>query len=291
MGTIIFEQESFFRNSIYRNISHDFYANLIGIFGQLWIIVHGDGKEGTDQVAEQILNTIKNSFEKITQREFNPHYTIHQSLELAAQEMQKIGETTTWLANCSVSLALLLITQDQVFMANLGETKIYLLRDNELISLSSNLQVYSEEYRTDEHADLVISRALPSTARKIGLVFEKPEIKERIDLYENDLILLGTKGSYERLTRFSIYTAFENRRLVDGFNYLWGYATNKKSYEDFTMIALRITQGNVERPKKVTKVVSSSMKLPWVLIIFLVAIVLVVLTLLPYFPIININIG
>jgi hypothetical protein len=102
--------------------------------------------------------------------------------------------------------------------------------------------------------------------------------------------MIATKGVFQRVTRQEILRAFKMKNLNDGLTILWESAKNKKSYDDFTMIAIRNNDNEEptqkEKPKpsrqKIDKEEKPGNKNLIFIIIIAVCLIILALTCYPY---------
>ena len=248
-----YEHASFFQRCAYRNIAHDFYGVHFGVFGELYLICKGHGREGIEVISEMAYTTIKKHFDKLGET-YIPVTEMKHALQDASKEILSYTAQRAWLKSYSVSVAFILVCSDGVFFANVGDCQILLLRKGKLTYLTKDNLLYKDLTMIDNNEELAIKGKNPVFNEAIGIVYERPEIIADVELQKNDCVLLATRGVFQRVTRMEILHAFQMKHLADGLSSIWESAQNKKSYDDYTMIALRINKpGSAPAKVKIDK--------------------------------------
>jgi len=254
-----FEHACFFQKSLYRNVNHDFYGVYTGKYGELYIISKGHGREGTEVISQMALNAVLNHFNKL-----DVTYITVTAIKHALQEASKVILSYTaervWFKNYGASIAFVLINKDGVFFTNVGDSKIVLLRKGKLSYITKDNSVYKDLSLVDNNETLAKKSKNHVFFETIGVTYERPEIITEIEVEKNDCFLIATKGVFQRVTRQEILRAFQMNDLKEGLATIWESAQNKKSYDDFTMIAMRLSKPGSKQVKTKTKNINNSQK-------------------------------
>ncbi|MCL1827602.1 MAG: protein phosphatase 2C family protein, partial [Candidatus Cloacimonetes bacterium] len=185
-----------------------------------------------------------------------------------------------------------------MFFGNVGDCKIALLRKGKLEYITKYNNAYKDLSVVDNNEVLAKISKNPVFTEAIGVTCERPEIIADIEIDKNDCFLIATKGVFQRVTRLEIQNAFTMWDLSEGLETVWESAQNKKSYDDFTMIALRLhkpskssnkgkkagKKTNLDSPKNRTKSREPSRRTGIAfLIIFIISLIVLGITAYPYF--------
>jgi len=227
-------------------VNNDFYGVYSGEFGKLYIISRGIGLEGVDTLAHLAVMAIKDYFKNIQTDVYstlgsvglnseteesdsleavniiNSIRNIKQAVLKATSEVLSYISRHDWLSNSGLSLALLLSNSEGVYLAHSGDCRILLIRDKTITNLTEDVFKYQD------------------FGIEIGLTHIEPEIQSNLQFFKNDILLMVTKGVYQRVTNPEMLQIFSGKELISSVKALWDYAKEKKSIEDFTIISLKV---------------------------------------------------
>ena len=226
MSKLKFDEQAFSASAKYQSANKDFYGVFTGQYGRLYIVSRGIGTEGAEIISDLVVIAIKTFFEKLPSQ-YDSSLAIIQAIQVATKEVLSYISSHKWLSNCGAAIAILLSNTTGTCLATAGDCRILLLRRNKITCLCPKIK---ENWAIDTD----------SLVNTIGLTQVDPEIVENVKLYRDDCVLLTTKGVYQRVTRQEIAKALNKKILSEGIKTLWDFAKNKKSNEDFTLIALKI---------------------------------------------------
>ncbi len=184
-----------------RPTNQDYYGTYEGLFGSLFIVCDGmGGHAGGDKASRLTVEEIKESIRHRTHPFTLPAGQIMvDSIERAHQKILDYAETHPEMKGMGTTLVMLLIKDDQYWYACVGDSRIYLKRNNEIIQLTKDHSVVQgmvdagiiTQEQALEHPDRNrITRALGSHSYK-------PDISGPHQLYKNDVFLLCTDGLHQ----------------------------------------------------------------------------------------------
>lgn len=278
LNNIETEYACFSENTRFHKINHDFHCIFEADFGKIYIVSRGIGQDGAEIISHLAVIAIKDFFEKLPGR-YHSVVALKSAIKNATKEVLTYISTHQWLKNCGASVALLLMNNKGVFIAHAGDCRIYLLRANKVFLLTKDHFTYhkiSETYSEKEE-----SYEIPVIYNTIGLTNVEPDIQADFQLYKDDFVFLTTKGVYQRVTRQEMIKAFVNKELTEGLNKLWEFAKNKKCFEDFTLIVLKVVNAPI-RPLELQEIKREKFKLVLNLIFFCISLTYFFVTISPY---------
>jgi serine/threonine protein phosphatase PrpC len=226
----------FSENTRFPKVNRDFSGIYSGRYGKLYIVSRGIGKEGAEIISQLAVVSIKNFFDKMPEK-YNTMVALRLAFVLATKEVLSYISQHNWLSGCSASVGLLLMNTSGTFIAHAGDCRVLLLRKNKLSCLTK------DHFSMKEISDIVNSTEslmVPIISNTVGLSNVEPEIIPDVRLYRDDGVLIMTKGVYQRVTRGEMTTALSIRNITDALKTLWQFAKDKKSADDFTLIAIRV---------------------------------------------------
>lgn len=166
----------------------------------LFAVADGMGGHKAGEVASSIaINVIREYFlENNTKDEFMPPLFIIQSTELSNNRIRSEAELNEeyFGMGTTVTMAVLDKMSNTVYIGNVGDSRAYLLRNNNIKQITTD-HTYVHELLRDGHITIeeakthpkknVITRALGSEDYVHADIFE-------MEFYENDVLLLCTDG-------------------------------------------------------------------------------------------------
>jgi len=269
-----FVETTFSETTRFPKTTKDFYSIYIGEFGRLYIVARGIGGESAEIVSQLAVITIKGFFDKLPSK-YNAQLALYQAFATATKEVLSFIATHSWVSNCSTSVGLLLYCHSGVYIAHAGDCKVLLLRKNKVTSLTSDNMPAPEPAEAPLDDDIPALPVVPSTA---DLSNVEPEIISNVELYKDDCLLISTKGVYQRVTRPEMVQAFSGDDLLANINLLWDVAKERKSNDDFTLIALKVIKG-LPLPLDAKTIEQQKMIFNWLKALFIFCMIALALTL------------
>jgi serine/threonine protein phosphatase PrpC len=220
----------------FQKVNRDFHGIYTGNFGKLYIVARGIGREGSEVISHLSVISIKNFFDKMPKK-YNTQIALRQAFKVATKEVLSHITKHNWLSSCSASIGLILINSTGVYAAHAGDCRILLIHNRKVKCLTVDHFSVKEISGIIKHEG---SLKVPIISNTIGLSHVEPEIISDIKLVEGDILLILTKGVYQRVTRFQMLRAFSENKLESAVDTLWEQAKTKKSSDFFTMIAIQV---------------------------------------------------
>ncbi len=166
----------------------------------LFAVADGMGGHKAGEVASSIaIEGIRNYFiESLEKEEFQPPSFIIESVNLCNDKIREESLRNEEYCGMGTTVAMAVIDKQQnvIYIGNVGDSRAYLLRNDEIKQITTDHtyvhellkdgKITSEEAKTHPKRN-VITRALGSEEIVHADIFE-------IDLYENDILLLCTDG-------------------------------------------------------------------------------------------------
>ena len=269
---LLIEHVSYTKNTGFPRVNNDFIGVYTSQFGKLYIVSRGVGAEGAELLAHLSVITIKDAIKNFSEETEN-YMAIQTAIDLATHEVAGYISKHEWLKNCGATIALLLTNSKGICIAHSGDCRILLLRKGKIITLTEDHFIYQESAK--------IERKEPENPiNTLGLSNVEAEIKN-IRLYKNDKIFLITKGVYQRVTRQDMVKAFFGKNFSTSLKKLWEYAQDKKSVEDFSLIALRVLKSHFLLTDEDILIKEKKMTVYYVLLLLL-SLILLFMVLYPY---------
>ncbi len=209
-----------------RTKNEDYFGHFQGDYGDLFLVCDGMGGHSGGEIASQMaVEIIHRHFETgfVAGEELA---TISRAIELAHQQIaEKAGEDPE-LAEMGSTLALLLVSGGNYFIAHCGDSRVYLSRDGSLIQLTkdhSEVQMMVESgIITQEQAATHPRRNF--ITRALGHGSCSPELSGPHMLKQDDVFLLCSDGLTEYVSDNELHQQMEEepeiacQNLVDMAN-------------------------------------------------------------------------
>jgi len=280
MSNIVFEYVGFSKETGFHKVNQDFYGFYSGAFGEIYIVARGIGKEGSEIISHLAIITIKEFFDKLPER-YNSALSLEFAIQAATKEVLSYTSKHQWLSNSGATMALVLKNKQGIFIAHAGDCRIFLVRKNKILNLTQDHFTYKDISKLTSKEDGNNNIEVPVIFNTIGMAHVEPDIKGALKFYKNDCLLLVTKGVYNRVTRPEMVKAFANKDINDGIKKLWDLALNRKSQEDFTLIALKVMKAPI-LPFDLNELKNDKTRFILMAILFGVSLLLSVMTMMPY---------
>lgn len=154
------------------------------------------GHRGGDYASRLAIESAKDGFIKEIQASKNRELAISQAMENAAQEVFLAGHNDEALWGMGTTLSALAIAESLAYIAHIGDTRIYLIRDNAISLLTTDHSLVNEQVRAGilsaDEARLsplrnIITRALGQSKAISADFFSVP-------IQNNDKFLLCSDG-------------------------------------------------------------------------------------------------
>ncbi len=180
-----------------RQANEDYFGYFHGAYGDLIIVSDGmGGNKGGFTASRVTVDVIKKYFDHLPP-EFDVQHELQNALISADEELKRQSETDPELREMGATAVILLIRDGQAYLAHIGDSRIYLIRENMIHQLTKDhslvQQLVDAKIITPEVARThpqrnVITRSLGADGRS------DPEVQEPFTLFKDDRFILCTDG-------------------------------------------------------------------------------------------------
>jgi len=221
----------------------------------LAILADGMGGHNAGEIASQIaVQQVRSALKAVLRPEFELSNDIQykdilcDAVELANTEIHDHSLEHPECAGMGTTLVSTLIRDNKIILANVGDSRIYRLRDKALEQLTSDHSLVQElvdnGYLTAEEASLSVSKNLITRALGIGA-----EVEVDVFVYEievNDIYLLCSDGLSDLVENDEIEKSMNEQGsdLVNSAKALIGLANTNGGTDNITVILVAITAGS-----------------------------------------------
>lgn len=217
----------------------------------LFIVADGLGGHKGGEVASKLaVKTILESF-KQNAAPLEPALKIKQTIEKAHQAIANLASQDATLVGMGTTVVLALWQAPGILhIANIGDSRAYLFRDKEISLLSQDHSLVGEMGRQGllSQDEMCIHPRRNVVTRSIGIEIGDGPFQRKLDLKENDIILLCSDGLWDMLLDEDIAKIISSSKKPKDICARLTEAANQAGGKDnITVIVI-----SVER-KKVTK--------------------------------------
>jgi len=209
-----------------RTKNEDYFGHFKGDFGDLFLVCDGMGCHNGGELASRMaVESIRNHFES-SFLEGEELSTISRAIELAHQQIAAKAEEDPELSGMGSTVALLLVSAGNYFVAHCGDSRVYLSRDGSLLQLTkdhSEVQMMVESgIITQEQAATHPRRNF--ITRALGHGTCSPELSGPHMLKQDDVFLLCSDGLTEYVSEDELHQQMDEepeiacQNLVDMAN-------------------------------------------------------------------------
>jgi PPM family protein phosphatase len=221
-----------------REVNEDYFGSFSGNFGNLLIVCDGMGGHKGGETASRIaVETIRNHFENLGD-DFDIRGEIGKALQSANDSIIQTAESDLELSNMGSTVILVLIKDGMVHYASLGDSRIYLVRedrikqltkDHSLVQKMVDSNLITEEEARDHPKKNVITKALGTD--KIA----EPEFYEPFKLLDNDKLILCSDGLTTHVDEKEILEIIRDNMAQDSANKLVELANKNGGIDNITV--------------------------------------------------------
>jgi len=225
-----------------REINEDNFGTFSGAFGILLLVCDGMGGYKGGEIASRIaVKSIKNHFEKMN-RNYNPPKEIYNAFNSANNSIIQTAYNDSTLSDMGSTVVLVLLKDELVHYANLGDSRIYRIRqgkilqltkDNSLVQQMIDSNMITENEAKNHPKKHVITKALGIDAEL------EPEIYQPFKLQESDIIILCSDGLTEHVEEEEILKLAENNSVSDAAIKLVDLANERGGSDNITVQVAR----------------------------------------------------
>ena len=228
--------------------NEDYFGRFDGEYGSLFIVCDGMGGHNSGESASRIAVDAVQSYIGKYHIPTEENMIIAQAIEYAQQKIMEAVNENIDLAGMGSTIVLLLLRDHQFWYAHLGDSRLYLVRDEAITRLTrdhSEVQylvdtgvITPEEARSHPHRN-ILSKAL---GHDIG----DPEISGPHMLYQDDVFLLCTDGLSEYLEDEELLNHLSESPQVAAHN-LVEAAKQRGGLDNITVQIIKILHGSTTK--------------------------------------------
>jgi PPM family protein phosphatase len=221
-----------------RKINEDNFGSISGTFGILLIICDGmGGYKGGEIASQTAVKSIENHFEKLNGN-YDPSQEIYNAFNSANNSIIQTAHNDSTLSDMGSTVVLVLLKNGLVHYANLGDSRIYRIRqgkilqltkDNSLVQQMIDSNIITENEAKTHPKKHVITKALGIDADL------KPEMYQPFKLQENDIIILCSDGLTEHVEEEEILKLAGNNSVSDAAIKLVDLANERGGSDNITI--------------------------------------------------------
>jgi protein phosphatase len=215
----------------------------------LFAVADGMGGHQAGEVASQLavkfLESAEFDYQDILE-------SIRLTIEGANREIYNKGMLDSSYTGMGTTLSMGIIYENRLYIGHVGDSRIYLIRDNELIQLTTdhslvnelivNKQITRQEAFNHPQKNIITQALGTSDELKV-------EIKE-IGLFSGDILLFSTDGLHDMLCSDEIndiFAKYKDKDLEQVSSILGDEALKKGGKDNITFIIIRINSHQGQR--------------------------------------------
>jgi PPM family protein phosphatase len=217
--------------------------------GRFCIVADGmGGHAGGEEASKIAINTIKNYIEANWKADSDPRQLLETCLLEANSAIIDDQSLNPQRSDMGTTLVMLLFTEEQVWAANVGDSRLYRFRNNNLEQITEDdtwvaramkmQQLTAEEARV-HHLRHVLSHCLGR--RELGL---RPESIQPIDIRGGDVVMLCSDGLTEEVDDAELAEKMRTVPLSDLPAVLVETAKNNGGSDNITVILGLVEDGD-----------------------------------------------
>ena len=180
-----------------REVNEDYFGSFHGKFGELLIVCDGmGGHKGGETASRLAVETIKNHFENLNS-DYDVKLELQNALTAANIKLVETARKDKSLAGMGSTAVIVLFKNGLAYTANLGDSRIYLVRDKKIKQLTTDhslvqQMIDSDMLSTEEAENHPKKNVITKSLGREGEA--EPDIFEPIKLHKNDKFILCTDG-------------------------------------------------------------------------------------------------
>ena len=216
----------------------------------LYIVADGMGGHNAGEVAssmavEEIVEYIKNKAECITKDKKDIYELIRNSVLFANDKVYKNSILNSKCLGMGTTLSMALMADNQIYIGHVGDSRIYLVRDNHISKLTEDHSLVAElvksgtikpEEAANHPQKNVITRAL-------GTEYTLEVDISHCDVLEGDYYVLCTDGLSNMLEDNEIMNIVTSSKDLDSAcDRLINRARDKGGFDNITVVVIQISE-------------------------------------------------
>ncbi|MGI6197621.1 MAG: PP2C family protein-serine/threonine phosphatase [Candidatus Cloacimonadaceae bacterium] len=224
--------------------NEDYFGRYDGEYGTLFIVCDGMGGDNSGEIAARIAVEAVQSYIGKYHIPTEENMIIAQAIEYAQQKLMEAVNENPAFAGMGSTLVMLMMRDNQFWYAHLGNSRLYLVRDDAITRLTRD---HSEvQYLVDTGViTLEEAREHPlrgKLSKALGQNIGDPEISGPHMLYQDDVFMLCTDGLTEYVQDEELLGHLTESPQVAAHN-LVDVARQRGSLDDISIQIIKILHG------------------------------------------------
>lgn len=189
-----------------RSENQDYYGRYTGSYGELVIVCDGMGGHAGGSIASRIaVDTIARHFAELDHA-YNPDDELRHAFDAGQQALMEQVAANPELTGMGTTMVILLLKDDQYWVAHCGDSRIYLKRRGVLYQLTKDHSFVQGLVDigaiTEEDAETHPKRN--QIMRALGSDKYRPDVAGPNPIFRNDVFMLCSDGLYHYFSRSEI---------------------------------------------------------------------------------------
>lgn len=229
-----------------RTVNEDYYGSFTGKFGNLIIVCDGmGGHKGGSTASRLAVETIKIHFENLS-KNFNPSEEIKNALSKANNNIIQKALESEELKEMGSTAVVLLIKDNFAYYAHIGDSRIYLIRENKIHQLTKDHSLVQQlvdsgiidQKAAENHPQKnVITRSLGAEGKN------QPDIAEAIAIFKNDIFILCTDGLTAYLSDEELQKIATENDIQKACKIMIDLANQRGGKDNITVQIVKVVKG------------------------------------------------
>lgn len=227
-----------------RERNEDSFGYLSGDFGSLFIVCDGmGGSAGGELASKTSVDTILGHFDNVPEF-YTPYKELQSAFARANGRIRQIASETSGYDGMGSTAVAALVIDDQLVIAHLGDSRIYLFRNKRLYQLTKDhslvqTMVEKKQIKASKAANHeqkhIITKALGPRSSATA------EVSNTVQLYNGDIILLCTDGLTNEVTEREIKSIIKKNSLEKAAQMLVDAANAAGGHDNITLQLVSIS--------------------------------------------------
>jgi len=221
-----------------RKANEDYFGSFHGRFGELLIVCDGmGGHKGGETASRLAVDVIKNHFENLN-ADYDVKLELLNALTAANIKLVETAGEDKSLAGMGSTAVIVLFKDDLAYTANLGDSRIYLVRDEKIKQLTTDhslvqQMIDSDMLSAEEAENHPKKNVITKSLGREGAV--EPDTTEPIELLKNDKFILCTDGLTNYVRDEEILNIAANNPVQQAAGKLVDMANQKGGSDNITV--------------------------------------------------------
>jgi protein phosphatase len=227
-----------------RQKNEDSFGYLSGEFGYLFVVCDGmGGSAGGELASKTAVDTILGHFDAVPEF-YTPYKELQSAFARANAKIRQIATETSGYEGMGSTAVSALVIDDQLVVAHLGDSRVYLYRNKRLFQLTKD---HSLVQTMVEKKQIKASKAAHHEQKHIITKALGPrpsataEVSNAVTLYNGDILLLCTDGLTNELTEREIKNIIKKNPLEKAGQLLVDAANSEGGHDNITIQLVSIS--------------------------------------------------